>query len=172
MIPISSPKWSQLSHAYGDASDIPQLLTDLEALPPDEGSEAEPYFSLWSALCHQGDVYTASYAALPHLVRVMVSQPERVPMTLLLLVACIEIARQKGQGPAIPVTLESSYQSALEQIPEIIGSLSRNRWNHWFCGAALSAIAASKGFHRLAEAILELDAETIEEVLRSKFGEE
>src|SRR2546426_5104183 len=26
--------------------------------------------SLWSALCHQGDVYTASYAALPELVKI------------------------------------------------------------------------------------------------------
>jgi hypothetical protein len=171
MLPIDSERWSQLSHAYGEASDIPQLLIELESLPRDEGSEAEPYFSLWSALCHQGDVYTASYAALPHLVRVMAGAPERVPMTLVLMVACIEIARRQGRGPALPPDLESNYLAALEQVLSIVGSMARSPWDVWFCGAALAAIAAAQGFHQLAEVVLELGPETTEKVLRRKFGE-
>jgi hypothetical protein len=95
MLPLNSPTWADLRDAYGASSDIPGLLRDLEALPPNEGAEAEPYFSLWSALCHQGDVYTASYAAVPHLVRVAASAPERVPWTVFQMVACIEIARSQ-----------------------------------------------------------------------------
>lgn len=51
--------WSQLSHAYGTAEDIPGLLDRLE---PDPRSPV--WNDLWSSLCHQGTVYTASYAAL------------------------------------------------------------------------------------------------------------
>src|SRR5262245_2777864 len=68
MIPLDSPEWRRLQHAYGPASDIPDLLRQLAANPCAKKSGDEPWHSLWSALCHQGDVYTASYAAVPHIV--------------------------------------------------------------------------------------------------------
>ncbi|HJT76725.1 MAG TPA: hypothetical protein VJ739_05940 [Gemmataceae bacterium] len=172
MLPLDSKRWSELSHAYGDASDLPSLLAELKSLPPDAGSQAEPYFSLWSALCHQGDVYTASYAAVPHIVRVMDAAPERVPMTLFLMVACIEIARSKGRGPPVPPDLQADYAAELARIPELVGRAARARWDHWYCGAALAAVAAAKGFAQFAEAVLELDPETVKDVLRWKLGEE
>ncbi|MER7766962.1 hypothetical protein [Kitasatospora sp. NPDC096140] len=54
--------WSRLSHAYGAAGDIPALLDRITAEP-----SRELWSDLWSALCHQGSVYTASFAALPWL---------------------------------------------------------------------------------------------------------
>jgi hypothetical protein len=172
MLPLDSKRWSELSHAYGDAADIPQLLAELESLPPNVESEAEPYFSLWSALCHQGDVYAGSYAAVPHIVRIMGTAPERVPWTLFLMLACIEIARFKGRGPAMPPDLQVDYSAALARIPELVAGAARATWDHWYCGAALAAVAAAKGFCQFAEAVLELDPATIKDVLRRKFGEE
>ena len=46
MLPLDSRRWSELSDAYGSSSGIPALLANLQALQPDEGQEAEPYFSL------------------------------------------------------------------------------------------------------------------------------
>ncbi|MEU5881826.1 hypothetical protein [Spirillospora sp. NPDC047279] len=57
--------WSQLRHAYGCADDVPGML---DRLVPDEG--AEVWVELWSAICHQGTVYSASFAALPRLTEV------------------------------------------------------------------------------------------------------
>ena len=171
MLPLNSRRWSELSDAYGVSADIPGLLTDLESLPPNEGTEAEPYFSLWSALCHQGDVYTASYAAVPHLVRVAADAPERVPWTVFLMVASIEIARSNGRGPEIPPDLESDYFMALARIPQVVAMASKVAWDHWYCGSALAAIAAAKGFCLYAEAILELDPDTTKDLLRRRFGE-
>ena len=37
---------------------------------------------------------------------------------------------------------------------------------------ALAVVAASKGFCQLAEAVLELDPDTVRDVLRRKFGED
>ncbi|MFF2348460.1 hypothetical protein ACFVVL_01645 [Kitasatospora sp. NPDC058115] len=54
--------WSRLSHAYGPADDIPELLDRIASAPTDE-----LWGDLWSALCHQGSVYPASFAALPWL---------------------------------------------------------------------------------------------------------
>ncbi|MFE2017737.1 hypothetical protein ACFW9O_06720 [Streptomyces sp. NPDC059499] len=55
--------WSQLRHAYGPAGDIPDLFACLNGGKEDE----KVWHDLWSALCHQGTVYEASYAALPAL---------------------------------------------------------------------------------------------------------
>ncbi|MFF2616567.1 hypothetical protein [Kitasatospora sp. NPDC058046] len=54
--------WSRLHHAYGSAEDVPALLDRIAAEP-----SAELWNDLWSALCHQGSVYPASFAALPWL---------------------------------------------------------------------------------------------------------
>ncbi len=171
MLALDSKRWSELSHAYGYATDIPSLLADLETLPPDVGSEVEPYFSLWSSLCHQGDVYTGSYAAVPHIVRVMGTDPVRVPMTLFLMVACIEIARAKGRGPTVPSDLQADYTAALSRLPELVGAAALLSWDQSYCQAALAAVAAAKGCPELAEALLELDLDTIKDMLRRKFEE-
>jgi hypothetical protein len=70
MLSLDSPHWRELQHAYGSAADIPPLLRALESLPPSAGRE-EPWFTLWSALAHQGDVYSASFAAVPHVIRAL-----------------------------------------------------------------------------------------------------
>ncbi|MFF9326720.1 hypothetical protein ACF1AY_18690 [Streptomyces sp. NPDC014776] len=54
--------WPQLHHAYGTAEDIPGLL---DAVSP--GANDSGWTALWSRLCHQGTVYSASHAALPAL---------------------------------------------------------------------------------------------------------
>src|SRR5690349_13586415 len=62
MLELSSPVWAELRHAYGSASDIPRVLTELytaaaEATWLFQDWDAEPLLSLGNALCHQGDVY-------------------------------------------------------------------------------------------------------------------
>jgi hypothetical protein len=147
------------------------MIRELESLPNAEPAEAEPYFSLWSALCHQGDIYTASYAALPHVIAIMERNPARAPMTLFLMIASIEISRRNGKGPEIPADLEESYAHALSKVPALVGAASAQEWDHWLCGAALAAVAATQGQSRYAEAILELGPEEIDLLLRKKYDE-
>lgn len=170
VLPLDDPRWSGLVNAYGASDDLTALLAELPSLPPDEGPEAEPYFSLWSALCHQGDIYPASFAAVPHIVRAIAHDPRKAPWTLFLMLACIEIARAKGRGPEIPDDLRADYFTALAAVPGLVADASRGDWDHWYCGAALSAIAAAKGHARLAEAILELDPTTVEDLLGLEPG--
>lgn len=70
MLPLDSDRWAGLAQAYGGAADVPQMLRDL-ALDPSDGV----WERLWSSLCHQGEVYPASYAAVPHIVRIAVELP-------------------------------------------------------------------------------------------------
>lgn len=67
--------WDELNHAFGSAGDIPALLADLAFFPAESSYEAEPWFSLWSSLCHQGDIYSASFAAVPEIVKHLANNP-------------------------------------------------------------------------------------------------
>ena len=64
--------WAALHHAYGTAEDVPDLLAAAE----DSGTDFGPAWDeVWSRLCHQGTVYTASYAALPALLEIANRHP-------------------------------------------------------------------------------------------------
>ena len=105
MLELSSPRWSELRDAYGSAATIPALLRQLSVLPGDTGN-TEPWFNLWSALAHQGDVYPASFAAVPHVIAAIASAPERAPDVYFHFPAWIEICRHKN---GVGECLEWSY---------------------------------------------------------------
>ena len=54
MIPLDSPRWSELKHAYGDGGDLPEILVRLA-----DGDD-EALSDLFGSICHQGTTYTAS----------------------------------------------------------------------------------------------------------------
>jgi hypothetical protein len=159
MLPLDDVRWSALADAYGAATGIPKLLLDAEKLPEDSGYNAEPYFSLWSALCHQGAVYSASYAALPHLVRIVEENPDKFRWTLLLLVHEIEVARAAGCGPPVPDELDEPYQKALARVPAIASGLLSGDLTEVELRAILAACASAKGFASIGEVITELTPE-------------
>ena len=158
MLPLESPRWRELQHAYGNASDVPRLLKQLEGFPASQGN-AEPWFTLWSSLCHQDDVYTASFAAVPHIVRVLKMDPVRADHSFFQLPACIEIARARVSFD-IPPDLREPYFAALNEFPNLIGPAAARKWDEGMLCCVLSAIAASKGFPSIASAALELDSAT------------
>ena len=154
MISLDSPKWSELRHAYGSASDIPNLLHQLEEMPAFEGRN-EPWFSIWSSLAHQGDVYSASFAAVPHVIRILSQAPTKADFSFFQFPAWVEICRQKN-AVVIPKELEKDYFSALKQLPHLVAVASEKEWDETFLVCALSAIAVSKGYGSLAEEVMEL----------------
>ena len=170
MLPLDSAEWNKLRHAYGSASDIPDMLRQLERFPPHEGCESPPYYMLWSSLCHQDDVYTASYAALPHIIRVLAIAPTRAHWDFFLLPACIEIARAKGRGPAIPIELEEAYHAALQRIPVLVAAAAAAEWNERFCRIVTAAVAVAKGQPALGEAMLEMAPEIVKEFMEERFN--
>src|SRR5215475_8916129 len=96
MLSLDDPRWSELQHAYGVASDIPALLGQLADLPCSHGN-AEPWFSLWSALAHQGDVYSASFAAVPHVIAALAIDPSKADAGYFHFPAWVECCRARKQ---------------------------------------------------------------------------
>jgi hypothetical protein len=147
-------RWADLQHAYGSASDVPNLLRQLAALPASSG-EDEPWFSLWSALAHQGDVYSASFAAVPHIVRALAIAPTKADSSFFQFPAWVEICRQKAATP-VPDDLRQAYFAALERLPSLAAAAANREWDGSFLACILSAIAAAKSHGTVAEAVLEL----------------
>jgi hypothetical protein len=168
MLSLDSPRWSELRHAYGTASDIPTLLRDLDGLPAAEDQQ-EPWFSLWSALAHQGDVYSASFAAVPHVVKALSSFPTAAGSTYFQFPAWVEICRNK-KGVVIPEDLSGAYFDALSQLPSLVAAAASREWDEDLLLCALSAIAAAKNQPAVAEAVLELSPEVATEFMEWFFN--
>jgi len=64
---IEDIDWSQWTHAYGPATDVPDLLLDLESTDSQEAAKHE----LWGNIWHQGTVYPATKHAIPWLIKLL-----------------------------------------------------------------------------------------------------
>jgi hypothetical protein len=160
MLSLNSPLWKEFTHAYGSAADIPGLLEQLKTAGPQEEYDSEPWFSLWSALCHQYDVYTASYAAMPHIVAIASSKPAHARLDHLFLATSIEAFRHLADAPPIPAELQDAYQQAIQQASKLILECLRLTWPEADYRILLAALAISRGHPRLGNGIFELGEET------------
>ncbi|WP_205662198.1 hypothetical protein [Alteromonas flava] len=158
---MNTINWDELEHAYGVASDVPDLLAELANYSTSESYDDEPFFSLWSSLCHQGDIYTASYAAVPILISLIKKSPSPVDYNFYLLPIYIHISYLKGKAPSIPDNLKKSYHEAINILPDLAAKEDTN--NELMVRVLSSAIAVKSGNAALAETILELSPEIIEE---------
>ncbi len=78
MLDLESPRWSELRHAYGRADNVPNLIRALAAeQEPRYSNDLDhartnptPWEEVYSKLCHQYSVYSATYAAFPHIVEI------------------------------------------------------------------------------------------------------
>lgn len=165
---MESINWNELDHAFGEASDIPDLLKRLESYPSCEKYDEEPFYTLWSSLCHQGDVYSASYAAVPYIVSIIENAPDKVNYNYFLLPLCIEIARKKGCGPEIEEELKDAYLDSIQKMGNLVCKLPSADEN---MSNVLSAVTAlSFGNVTLAETIIELTPDTLEEFQEWRYN--
>jgi hypothetical protein len=65
MLPLTDPLWKKLDDAHRDR-DIPKLLFTLADAWDDEAANS----LFWDCLCHQEKCYGATYAVIPHLLKI------------------------------------------------------------------------------------------------------
>jgi hypothetical protein len=85
---LDAVDWQALSHAFGSAENVPQLLRKLISTDPDTRCEA--FDELTNTVWHQGTVYSVSSHVVPFLIA-MLSSPDtpdkRLPAVLLAMLA-------------------------------------------------------------------------------------
>ena len=154
MLALDDPRWHELDHAYGPAGDIPDLLRALE-----RGAHEELWQRLFSALCHQGSAYTASYAAVPHLVRIGAGAPPADQLGFWSLVGCIAVSRD---GPPIPDHLRRAYEGSLILAEELTLACIGPGLHEVTALELLIALAGIRRMPEIEEALLCLRDEEID----------
>ncbi len=153
MLSLDSPSWATLEQAYGTAEDIPHLLAHLAT---DAESELGAlWMGLWATLWRGGRIYSASYAALPHLVAYASRQPAAERARALHLVASIELARVGGVGPPLPDELAPAYHAAIASIPAVVAASVGEPWSDDTTQILSAVLAIAKGNVALGRAALD-----------------
>jgi hypothetical protein len=162
--PLNGVRWSELSHAYGFAGDIEPLLQSLYDFPPESQIQAEPWHTLWSSLCHQGDVYSASFAAVPVILDALATRPRSATLSYFQLPVCIELARVAHRFE-VPANLEKPYFAAITRLPVLVAEASAANWDADMTAVASAAIAVAKGQWNIAELLVNIEPGDYAEVL-------
>ncbi|MEM8852644.1 MAG: hypothetical protein AAGD34_03025 [Pseudomonadota bacterium] len=162
MLALDSPKWATLTHAFGSASDIPQYLRDLESFPEKLDHNSEPYESLWSSLWHQGTIYTASFAAVPHLVDISARNPAIATYDGLDIAIMTEVRRlEGGWGPELPDDLAGPYREAIDRLPQVALDALKVQGDKNLTLTAAAAVAMWSGRFTLAELMYEFEDDDV-----------
>jgi len=114
MFSLDDNRWQNLEVGYRIRFDPRPLLLKLQA----NNDTKAAWHELWEELHHQGDVGEASYAAVPHLVRIYREQSGDYWNTYAI-VAIIELARGIGKNPDVPKWLEEDYFRAIRELAEV-----------------------------------------------------
>ena len=153
MLPLNDERWKELEGGYRDKYDTSVPLSKLEK----GSSAAGPIWNeLWENLYHQGDVGIASYAAIPHIAKI-IHQRNLLDHSPLALAVSVELARGRENKPSLPEWLETSYRDALLDMAEFACAKLREKWNPYFLKSTLSLLAIIKGNRNLGELLLEID---------------
>jgi hypothetical protein len=161
MLSLNDTRWQNLDGGYRTRFDPRPLLSQLEA---NKGAKAA-WHELWEGLHHQGDVGEASYAAVPHLVRIYRGR-EVVDWNTYAIVAVIELARDDGKNPKVPKWLEEDYFQAIRDLAEVGAVDVLRTKNPEEVRAILSILAISASARTHAKFLVAYSAEELLEIGR------
>ncbi|AKQ65934.1 hypothetical protein A176_002846 [Myxococcus hansupus] len=162
MLNFDDPKWKELSGGYRIPYDASVALRELEA-----GEDA--WDELWQELHHQGDVGEASYAAVPHLVRIASAAPQ-IDKNLFSLVATIEIERHRGLNPPLPDWCQAAYAKAWAELIELALRDIRHATEPFDVQSLLGVIALARGQRNLGELLALTEPSELEDLF-ARFRE-
>ncbi len=116
MLSFDDQRWNTLLGGRRARYDLRPALSKLQS-----GSIVmRVWYGLWNELHHQGDVDGASYASVPHLVRIYKERPT-ANWNIYAIVATIDLARERNKNPEVPAWLGDSYFQAIQELA-IFGS--------------------------------------------------
>jgi hypothetical protein len=116
---IDDIDWAALEHAYGSADDVPGLLRAVGSV--DARVRDEVLEELFSSLCHQGSVYSATAAAVQFVAKLALDGPgDRLPLLWLLHGAANGTGREYQQvRRAVAVALPALLGLAADEDPSV-----------------------------------------------------
>ena len=162
MLALTDKRWQQLRGGYRTPFDASVPLTQLEAGKP-------VWDQLWEELHHQGDVGEASYAAVPHLVRIAQAAVVR-DWNVYALVALIEIERHRKNNPPMPDWLRSDYEEAWRDVTTLaLRDLGASN-DPLTVQSALCIVAVGRGQLKLGALLCHFDDSEVAELAEERLA--
>ncbi|MBE9552589.1 MAG: hypothetical protein IMF05_03900 [Proteobacteria bacterium] len=160
MLDLDDPRWNELKGGYRVLYDPRSALSTLESNSDDE----EAWSEFWNNLHHQGDVDEASYAVVPHLVRIF--KDRRRNWQFYALITTIEVERHKDRNPPLPDWLAKSYEEAIRSLRALVADDLLKDLDDLFFQALYGAIAAARGNLVRAELMGSFTDDELQEMLQ------
>lgn len=149
-----APWW--LPHPY----DPRKALDSLESGTDTDGAWCE----LWNELYHQGDIGEASFAALPHLVRIH-EQRGVSDWNTYAIAAVIELARDSADNPQVPADLLALYENAWVRLVDVGLRELRTATDETLVGSIMGVVAIGKGQRMLGALAIDYTEQERHELL-------
>ncbi|HXT72773.1 MAG TPA: hypothetical protein VN785_02875 [Candidatus Angelobacter sp.] len=156
MLSLDDKRWQNLEGGYRTRFDPRPLLSELET----SKNANATWHELWEELHHQGDVGVASYAAVPHLVRIY-RKHRVIDWNTYAIVAVVELARDNGKNPKVPKWLEDDYFEAIRDLAGVGAVQVLQTKNSEEIRAMLSILAISAGARTHAKFLINYSAEEL-----------
>ncbi len=154
MISLDDAVWSELHGGYRVLYDASKPLKRME-----HGEIVWEEF--WSNLHHQGGVGVASYAVIPHLVRISAIHDKR-DWNLYGLVAIIEVQRHRSENPALPEWLAENYKRAWQDLVTLALMDLNIDQDRLTLRSALSVVALGRGDTKLGAMLIDIETSVID----------
>jgi hypothetical protein len=165
MLSLEDSRWTQLRGGYRVPYDPRPALLRLES-----GKDTKTVWEeLWQELYHQGDVGEASYAAIPHLVRIYRrSQPG--DWNTYAMLATVELARREQRNPAIPDWLQEDYDLAWKDLAETGLAELKDATNREVARSILAVLALWKGLGASGGLLIDFTEDELIEMRNQYLG--
>jgi len=156
MLSLNDERWNIVLGGYRKPYDPRPALARLQT-----GTDVTAVWQeLWNELHHQGDIDYASYAAVPHLVRIYREHPckDYNPYAI---VTVIELARKQGTNPDIPSWLSDGYFESIQELASVGLREIAQSSDPELVQAILAVLALAKGLRTYARFLLENSEEEL-----------
>ncbi len=127
MLALDSTKWTELEHAYRDASDTPDLIRAIASEQPPNYDKGGAWNDVYSSLFHLRRIYSATYAAFPHIVSVTMNGTLQQQIATLIFAGQIRVFGN-SESP-IPEELVPEFESAIESVESSSIDIVRDAWH-------------------------------------------
>lgn len=133
MLALNDERWALLSHAYGKANDIPEMILELKGLSKIDLEEND---LLYGYLCHQNTTYSATYAAIPHIAEIAFQENQSIENQTEIVIFCGSVHALRDYDKCFHIKsddenlvkelilqIEESYLTAIEKIKPLAEKL-------------------------------------------------
>ncbi|MFC7548959.1 hypothetical protein [Plantactinospora sp. GCM10030261] len=118
---LDSVDWASLTHAYGSAEDVPDLLRDLRS--SDAEVRGEAMYELYGNIHHQGTRYEASAYAVPFLLDLLADPATPDRHIVIHLLTCLAVGDAAHSVPA------GGFSVA--ELRDDMAEISEEDWRRW-----------------------------------------